>query len=254
MLAALYLGAIRDGVVSKSPCDGMKLPNEPGRKVEPLAVADVLQVADKIGPRYGALVVLAAAVGLRQGEVFGVGLDTLDMLRRELRVDRQVTLTAGHGPRIGPPKTTASVRTVPLPDVALDHLARHLERYPARPVPMETTTGQSLEVPLVFTDRNGRALSRTRFSDVWRRAVHDAGLPAGTRFHDLRHTAASALIEGRQSVKAVQAILGHATATETLDTYAHLWPSADNQARATIDRHWSSAHGDDAHPRTARGL
>ena len=52
-----------------------------------------------------------------------------------------------------------------------------------------------------------------------------APLPEGLRFYDLRHTCASLLIAHCASVKAVQAQLGHATASITLDTYGHLFPS-----------------------------
>ena len=58
--------------------------------------------------------------------------------------------------------------------------------------------------------------------------------PAGTGFHDLRHYA-SLLIRHGESIKVVQARLGHATAAETLDTYAHLWPDSEDQTRAAID-------------------
>jgi len=63
---------------------------------------------------------------------------------------------------------------------------------------------------------------------MWRPAVAavDAA-PAGTGMHDLRHFYASLLIRHGESVKVVQARLGHATAAETLDTYSHLWPDSD---------------------------
>ena len=61
------------------------------------------------------------------------------------------------------------------------------------------------------------------------------GLPEGFRFHDLRHYYASLLIRHGESVKTVQRRLGHATAAETLDTYAHLWPDSDDRTREAID-------------------
>ncbi|MFL6265566.1 MAG: tyrosine-type recombinase/integrase, partial [Actinomycetes bacterium] len=60
-----------------------------------------------------------------------------------------------------------------------------------------------------------------------------APLPEGLRFYDLRHTCASLLIAQGASVKAVQAQLGHATASITLDTYGHLFPS---EMEALADR------------------
>src|SRR6266704_2964161 len=61
------------------------------------------------------------------------------------------------------------------------------------------------------------------------------GLPAGFRYHDLRHYFASLLIADGADVKTVQARLRHASAKTTLDTYGHLWPDKDESTRATID-------------------
>ena len=58
---------------------------------------------------------------------------------------------------------------------------------------------------------------------------------AGTGFHALRHYYASLLIRHGESVKTVQARLGHASAVETLDTYSHLWPDSDDRTRDAID-------------------
>ena len=77
--------------------------------------------------------------------------------------------------------------------------------------------------------------SRNRFGETWRAAVARAKLPNGTRFHDLRHFYASLLIRHGESVKAVQARLGHASAAETLDTYSHLWPDSDDRTREAVD-------------------
>jgi integrase len=54
-------------------------------------------------------------------------------------------------------------------------------------------------------------------------------------FHELRHHYASLLIRHGESVKVVQARLGHASAAETLDTYSHLWPDSDDRTREAID-------------------
>jgi integrase len=90
----------------------------------------------------------------------------------------------------------------------------------------------------VFTNENGESLRRSVFSRVWRRAVKTGGLPAGTSFHDLRHHYASLLIRHGESVKVVQARLGHASAAETLDTYSHLWPDSEDRTRAAVDSAW----------------
>jgi integrase len=61
-------------------------------------------------------------------------------------------------------------------------------------------------------------------------------LQTGTRFHDLRHFYASALIAANLNPKVIQARLGHATMAETMDTYGHLFPDAEDLGRAAVDQ------------------
>jgi integrase len=171
---------------------------------------------------------LAAGTGLRQGEAFGLTLDRVDFLRRRVRVDRQLVQVGSGAPAFGPPKTAASVRTVPMADVTLQALARHLEAYPV--------DGPGA---LVFTRADGGALRRNRFGEVWSKARASAGLGADRTFHDLRHFYASLLIHHGESVKVVQARLGHASASETLDTYSHLWPDSEDRTRDAVAAAWA---------------
>jgi integrase len=60
-------------------------------------------------------------------------------------------------------------------------------------------------------------------------------LRADFRFHDLRHYFASLLIASGLDIKVVQSQLRHGSAKVTLDTYGHLWPDADESARAAVD-------------------
>jgi len=62
-----------------------------------------------------------------------------------------------------------------------------------------------------------------------------AGLPAGTRFQDLRHFYASTLIAANLNPKVIQSMLGHATITETMDTHGHLFPDSEDLGRGAID-------------------
>lgn len=127
---------------------------------------------------------------------------------------------------LAPPKTAASHRTIPLPQVVVTALSEHVRTYPV-----------THPDGLLFTDEYGEALRRTRFSrEVWVPLISSIeSAPAGTGMHDLRHYYASLLIRHGESVKTVQRRLGHATAAETLDTYAHLWPDSDDRTREAID-------------------
>jgi integrase len=220
---AIFRAAVADRVIAQNPAFGIRLPKTEPKRIEPLGSEVVEAIIDAVPDRYRALVVLAAGTGLRQGECFGLTIDRIDFLRRQVTVDRQLVLLPGSGPVLGPPKTQASYRAVPLPVVVLDALAAHVARYPVG------IDG------FVFTNDVGQPIRRTRFSDVWRPAMKVAGAPAGTGFHALRHFYASLLIRHGESIKVVQARLGHASAAETLDTYSHLWPDSEDRTRAAVD-------------------
>jgi integrase len=220
--ASAMRAAVTDRVLATSPCVGVKLPEIARELVVPLELHQVQALADAMPDRYRALVILGAGTGLRQGEAFGLTVDRIDFLRRVLTVDRQLVLLPE--PHLAAPKTRASHRSVPLPDTVLDALSQHLAEFP--------TDGY------VFTNESRQSLRRSVFSRVWRRAVGTAGLPAGTSFHDLRHHYASLLIDHGESVKIVQARLGHASAAETLNTYSHLWPDSEDRTRAAVDTAW----------------
>jgi integrase len=117
---------------------------------------------------------------------------------------------------------THEARTVRLPWSISEELAAYLAAHQQGPE------------ALVFTAPLGGPLRpHTWVKSFFKPAVRAAGLPEGLRLYDLRHTCASLLIAQGASVKAVQAQLGHATASITLDTYGHLFPS---ELEALADR------------------
>jgi integrase len=220
--SAAMRAAVTDRVIASSPCLGVKLPEIERARVTPLETESIQALVQAMPARYKALILLGAGTGLRQGEAFGLTVDRIDFLRRVLTVDRQLVTTRG-APKLAPPKTAASQRTVPLPQVVLDAVAAHLAEYPSN------------ADALVFTNERGKPIRRSVFSRVWRPSVDAAGVPAGTTFHDLRHYYASLLIRHGESVKVVQMRLGHASGAETLDTYSHLWPDSEDRTRAAVD-------------------
>lgn len=223
VLAAVYLDARRNRVVSTSPCDGVTLPRAErnATALVPLRPEQVLALAAAVPAHYTALVIVSAGLGLRQGEACGLTVDRVDFMHRQVRIDRQL-LTLNEGPvRFGPPKTAASNRVLELPDVVAEELARHLARYGEGPH------------RLIFRSATDQPLRRSTWSDAFRAAARATGVTAST--HDLRHYCASQLIAAGCSVKAVQSHLGHATAAETLDTYAHLWHDDGERIRRAVD-------------------
>jgi integrase len=148
-------------------------------------------------------------------------------------VDRQLVQRRVTGPEFGPLKTKASYRTVPLPAVVVQALNDHIATY------------HIAEDGLLFT-MFGKPIRRSSFGHLFRPVALAAGLSAntGTGMHALRHYYASLLIRYGESVKTVQARLGHASAAETLDTYSHMWPDAEDRTRDAIDEVLNKAEGE----------
>ncbi len=243
--AGVFKSAVDDRLVPRTPCRAVKLPRTEKRLIVPLPTEQVIALADAVPCRYRAAVMVAAFAGLRQGEVFGLQLSGLDLLRRQIHVNQQLVLLPGRPPELGPPKTAASVRIIPIPAFLCEELASHLAEF---------GTG---EQGLVFTDDRGRPLRRNRFSEsIWRPAAKAVGVPQGTVFHSLRHYYASLLIRHGESVTTVQHRLGHASAMETLDTYGHLWPDSEERTREVVEKEWMMTDTQESEDsaRTAQGI
>jgi integrase len=221
-LRAMLDDAVRDGLLETNPIAGVRVPRIDRTLVVPPTVEQLRSISDRLPLRYRALVAVCAGTGMRQGECFGLTLDRVDVAQRSIRIDRQLVTVYRNAPTFGPPKTRASVRTIPLTDRTLELIRQQAANYPNR-------------LGLIFSNPKGEPIDRTRFSEEWRPAAASVGLPPRTGMHCLRHFYASLLIRSGCSVKVVQARLGHATASETLDTYAHLWPDDHDQTRAAID-------------------
>jgi integrase len=220
-LRSLLKAATQDRVIAATPCVGVRLPSTGAAKVLTIPeVSTVRRIAETLPARWAAVAYVAAGLGLRPGEVFGLRVGDVDFLRRSVRVQQQLD---DYG-KIGPLKTDASYRTVPLPDVVGLVLSRHLEQH-----------GGS---GLVFAGPDGQPVRRNTFSKAWRRATTEADA-TGLRLHDLRHVYASALIHAGESVKTVQRRLGHSSAAMTLDVYSHLWPDSDERSRSAVDAYLS---------------
>lgn len=238
-VVAVFRAAVRDKVIATSPCDGVGLPSARRRQVEvlPLEVVDVL--AANLPPRFRVVPALVAGCGLRQGELFGLELGRVEFLgRRTVDVAQQLVTLTPDPPYLGKVKTPESERVVPLAPVTLDVLAAHLAAHPPGEVELSDRTDSNRPTTrtarLLFTVDGGAAVSRYRWSAIWRPAARAAGLPPRTGLHALRHLYASLLIRHGESVKVVQRRLGHSSAAITLDTYAHLWPDSDDRTREAV--------------------
>jgi integrase len=155
LAATVFKSAIRDRLVTTTPCVDVRLPEKPRREVVPLTVEQVAELADLVPARYRGLIVLGAGCGLRLSEAVGVTVDRVNFLGRMVTVDRQLVTPPKGEPRFGPPKRAASNRMVPLPIVVADVLAFHLQKFGEGPD------------GLIFTNDRGLPIRRNGFSPIF---------------------------------------------------------------------------------------
>jgi integrase len=103
-VSTIFKAAVGDRLIAASPCVRISLPKRMDTEVVPLGVSEVEALVVAVPERYRALIVLAVAMGLRQGECFGLTVDRVDFLRRHVRVDRQLISALRGVPAFGPPK------------------------------------------------------------------------------------------------------------------------------------------------------
>lgn len=223
VLVSILSAATEERYVAINPCaKRVNLPKDEGSLIVPMKPEQVHVIHSVFPVRLKPLITLAAGTGMRQGECLGLTVDRVDFLRRQIVVDRQLVNYTNVGLDFGPTKTPSSNRVIPMADHVGEALAAHIAEFGVG------------EKGLLFCSEDGRALHRQRVGDLWRAALKHTDAVDVT-FHDLRHYCASLLISAGVSVKGVQMMLGHKNAAETLNTYAHLWPSDDDRIRNALD-------------------
>lgn len=186
------------------------------------------------------IVVLCIYTGLRKGEIMALKWEDVDFERKELTVKaslcrvRKSTSKSGvtmYGYEILDPKTIKSKRVVPLMDKAVEALLLQKDRQEQMKEKYKLLYEDN---GYVFAGKDGSYLKQRQFMDKYHDFLKKYDV-SDVRFHDLRHTFASLLLEAGESPKIIQELLGHTTITTTMDIYTHVSPKAKIQAIKTLD-------------------
>ena len=212
-LAQIMSDAVHDGIIPRSPCSRRTSPGQGKQRPYVATTEQLWGLYDVMPERLRAAVLLGALAGLRLAESCGLRMSDVDFMRGIVF------------PRMQYPaeelKTEISRIPVPVGQSLALQLSAHVKKWP----------GETL-----LTGADGGQLSPWALERAVRTARKKVeGLPAGFRYHDLRHYFASLLIAHGADVKTVQARLRHGSAKTTLDTYGHLWPDKDESTKAVID-------------------
>jgi integrase len=210
--------AVRRKYISTNPVEEATPPRE--RRVErkifsPEQVKRLLDAAR--GTRFECAYVLGAACGLRIGETLGLRFEDISFEEGKIKVSR--TLWRGN---TYPPKTHSSLRTLKLPNRALDALTR---------AKMDTEDHEWL-----FATRSGKPVCAVDFHHVWKKQLRLLKLPEHITYQQLRHGAASTLLNQGVPLPVVSRYIGHADPSITARVYSHIIYGMEDSAAEGINR------------------
>ena len=214
--------AVEENLIFRNPSDGCKLPSAKPREMKVLMPEEIqrLLIQAREDSCYE-LLLLELSTGLRRGEICALQWNDLNLKTGALQVERQVHRARGELV-VSPPKTQAGRRTVLLPPPVLNVLKVYRTT---------STSRWMFPSPVKEDSPMDPAAVRKRLSTVLKRADCKR-----LRFHDLRHTFATASLEHGMDVKTLSTIIGHVSSSTTLNIYAHVTSEMQRTAAAKIDR------------------
>ncbi len=235
--------AVKDGRLVRNVATGVNLPRAVKYEHRYLTHAQVEDLAEATGypsdaskfssmdtrtnETYRLVVLFLAYTGVRFGEMAALRVGRIDLRRNRAVIAESVTPVQGLGLVWGPTKTHQR-REVPIPRFLASELVEHVR--------------DKQVDDLVFAgSRNGQPLRVSTFRTAFGAAARAIGVP-DLHPHELRHTAASLAIASGADVKVVQQMLGHSSATMTLDTYGHLFDDRLDEVGEAMDRARAAAH------------
>jgi integrase len=223
--------AVKKGLIGRNPTD---LTNPPRPYKKEMKFYDENETYQFLlaarGDRNEVLYQLVLATGLRQSEVLGLKWSDLDIDNSNLTVQRQLKRNIKNGDYFKTTKTASGRRSIKIGKQTLEKLKEHRKNQALEKMEVESWE----ENDLIFPSRLGTPLNQSNLLKSYKSLIRKSGLKE-IRFHDLRHTAASLMLNHGVPVIIVSKRLGHSKVSVTLDTYGHVMSELQDEAAELID-------------------
>jgi integrase len=174
---------------------------------------------------------VAVVTGLRQGELLGLKWSDLDWMSRRIQIQRQVQRRKGDGLVFCEPKSASGRRVIVLGKSTIDKM----REYKNNQLKERILLGEKWQDnDLIFPSPIGTPLDPSNVLKAYKDCLKRADLP-NLRFHDLRHSAATLMLQQGVNPKIVSERLGHSDISLTLNTYSHVLPPMQEEAAEKMD-------------------
>ena len=193
--------AVRWGYIDRNPAKFVNKPKQLRKEMNTLSAEQVrIFLVKSRGSRYGPLFYLAVTTGLRKGEILGLRWSDIDWESRSLRIQRQLQRVHGEGLIFSKPKSRSGRRLIMLGSTTTQKLQDH-KRYQQMQIQDAGKEWEALD--LVFPESNGSPTKPRKVTRHFKTILLEADLP-NIRFHDLRHTSATLMLQCGVHPKIVQ--------------------------------------------------
>ncbi|MDO9545979.1 MAG: site-specific integrase [Pelolinea sp.] len=224
--------AVRMGVLQNNPTQSTTPPKYTSPEMDIYSEHEITQLLLAVkGTLLEALIHLAITTGLRQSELLALNWSDIDWDRKTISVQRQLRRKYVNRDYYSSLKTKSGRRTI---SVGMNTIQKLLEHHKNQIDEKEKMGDRWDENNLIFPSTIGTPIRQRNLLRGFKKIIRESGLRE-IRFHDLRHTAASLMLNHGISPIIVAKRLGHSKVSMTLDTYGHLLPGMQQESADYID-------------------
>jgi len=232
ILRVAFKDAVSQGVLTNNPTNGAILPRWNKKEMQVLDQNEVqrfLKIAKDSSFFY--VYYLAILTGMRLGELMGLKWSDIDFQNQVISISRQAQAIKGKGIVFSEPKTRSGIRKIRVQPNTVEALLQQKEKIQA----MKENAGHKwIENDLVYPSTIGKPMDSYHLRKDFFHLLSIAGLPR-IRFHDLRHTAATLMINHGIPIIVISKMLGHSKPSVTLDFYGHCSVAMQDEASKIMD-------------------